>query len=60
MLLDDGGQVYMRWSHADNLGQAVAPYPVQAVVDRDGTIVYLAKTHDPGAVREAIDAALAD
>ena len=60
VLLDEGGQVYMRWSMADNLGLAVSPYPVQAVIDREGTIVYLSRTHDPGAVREAIDAALAD
>ncbi len=60
VLLDSDGYVYRTYSMADNLGAAVSPYPVQVVIDRDGVIVYLSRTHDPQAVREAIDAALAE
>jgi len=58
VLMDTDGAVYLSWSAADNLGVASSPYPVQAVIDREGVIVYLSRTHDPGAVRAAIDGAL--
>lgn len=37
---------------------AIAPFPRQAVIGRDGTIRYLASEHDAGAVEAAIVTAL--
>lgn len=36
-----------------------APFPLQVVIDRDGTIVYLSKQYDVDAAVAAIQAALA-
>ena len=35
------------------------PFPVDVVVDTDGTIVYVAREYDPDGIRAAIDALLA-
>jgi hypothetical protein len=34
------------------------PFPVDVVVDRGGTIVYIAREYDPDGIRAAIDALL--
>lgn len=37
-----------------------APFPLQVVIGRDGTIVYLSKQYDVDAAVSAIEAALAE
>ena len=37
-----------------------APYPMQVLIDQDGTVQYLAGQYDPLAMRDRIDALLAD
>lgn len=37
---------------------ALAPYPIDLVVDEDGRITYLAREYDPAALRAAVEAVL--
>ena len=36
-----------------------APYPIDVVVDADGTIVYLSRTYEPDALAAAVESVLA-
>ena len=55
--MDTDNRVYQQWTY--DAGSGSAPYPLQAVLDADGYVTYLSRTHDPEAVRAALDAALA-
>ena len=37
---------------------ATSPYPIDLVVDADGTIVYLSRTYEPDALRAAVESVL--
>lgn len=45
------------YSEYDNVG-AISPYPIDLVIDADGTIVYLARTYEPAALRAAVESVL--
>ena len=53
-ILIDTGNTYMSY---DNLA-AIAPYPIDIVLDADGTIVYLSRTYEPDALRAAVESVL--
>lgn len=58
-LLDTDGAWYRSYDRRSTEG-AYAPYPFQVLVDQEGTIRYLASQYDPLAMRDQIDALLAD
>lgn len=45
------------YSEYDNDG-AISPYPIDLVLDADGTIVYLSRTYEPDALRAAVESVL--
>jgi len=45
-------------SFADNFGGA-NPFPIDVIVDRDGTIAYIAREYDPAAMTAVIEELLA-
>lgn len=51
-MLDNGGALYRSYS---GLGPGYAPFPLQVVIDQDGTIQMLTNQYDPEAVRRVID-----
>ena len=59
VLLDSDLSVYESYSRFE-AEAGYAPYPLQIIIDREGTIRYLANQYDADAVRAAIDALLAE
>ena len=49
----DDNQSYFQFP---KIGQ-ISPFPLDVVVDRDGTIVYLSREYDPVALLAAVEAA---
>ena len=56
VLLDSDGAVYRSYD-TSALG-GYAPFPMQIVIDREGTIVYMARQYDADAIQLAIESAL--
>lgn len=54
-LLDTQQEIYRSYGPVQG---SYAPFPLQVVIDRDGTIVYLSAQYDADAVNLAIAAAL--
>ncbi len=50
-ILRDSAETY--WEY-DNTG-AISPYPVDIVLDADGKIVFLSRTYEPSAMRNAVE-----
>ena len=59
VLLDSDETIYKSYKREEG-GESYAPFPLQVIIDRDGTIVYLSNQYDAEAVRAAIDALLAE
>ena len=59
VLLDSDETVYKSYTRREG-GESYAPFPLQVIIDRDGTIAYLSNQYDAEAVRAAIDALLAE
>lgn len=45
------------YAEYDNV-PTISPYPIDVVLDADGTIVYLARTYDPVGLRAAVESVL--
>ena len=58
VLFDTDSDVYKSYD-LQGLG-GYAPFPLQIVIDREGTITYMAKQYDAVALRAALDAAVAE
>ena len=58
-LLDTDAGWYRSYDRRSVEG-AYAPYPLQVLIDQEGTIQYLSGQYDPLAMRDRIDALLAD
>ena len=59
VLLDSDQSLYNGYSALEQ-NEAYAPFPLQIVIGRDGTIEYLSNQYDAGAVRDTIDRLLAE
>lgn len=63
---DQAGLTYPVLNHSGSVwsisfeGSNSFPYPRDAIVGRDGRIAYTSNTYDPGAIREIVDALLAE
>ncbi len=53
-ILKDDDDTY----HEYTSDPALSPYPIDIVVDADGTIVYLSQTYDAVALRDAVESVL--
>jgi peroxiredoxin len=58
-LFDTTGSWYRSYDRRSTDG-SYAPYPLQVLVDQDGRIQYIATQYDAGAMRDRIDALLAE
>lgn len=56
VLLDPGGSNYRGYPIGGEV--PYGPYPLQVVIDADGVIRYLARQHDPTALRATVDGLL--